>query len=141
MKKFDTNRLPVAPDDVAPDGSDVRVLLRLDGGGMAHFELAPAQTSRAVTHRTDEEIWFFLSGRGQMWRRQDGYDEIVDVSPGVCLTIPLGTQFQFRSLGNEPLAAIGVTTPPWPGEEEAMEAEGGGIPRSQKPDLARSTNP
>ena len=100
------------------------MLLRLDGGGMAHFELAPAQTSRAVTHRTVEEIWLFLSGRGQMWRRQDGYDEVVDVSPGVCLTIPLGTQFQFRSFGEEPLAAIGVTIPPWPGEEEATEAAG-----------------
>ena len=124
MEKFDTKRLPVAPDDVALDGSDVRVLLGLDGCGMAHFELAPAQTSRAVTHRTVEEIWFFLSGRGQMWRRQDACDEIVDVSPGVCLTIPLGTQFQFRSFGDEPLAAIGVTIPPWPGEEEAIEVEG-----------------
>ena len=125
MKKFDTRRLPVTPDAVAPDGSDVRVLLGLDGGGMAHFELAPAQTSKAVTHRTVEEIWFFVSGRGQMWRRQEGHDEIVDVSPGVCLTIPLGTHFQFRSLGDEALAAIGATMPPWPeGEEEAIEVEG-----------------
>ena len=124
MKKFDTKRLPVAPDDVAPDGSDVRVLLALERAGMAHFELAPAQTSRAVMHRTVEEIWFFLSGRGQMWRRKDEHDEIVDVYPGVCLTIPVGTQFQFRSFGHEALAAIGFTMPPWPGEEEATEVEG-----------------
>jgi hypothetical protein len=29
---FDTIQLPDAPDAVAPDGSDVRVLLRLGGG-------------------------------------------------------------------------------------------------------------
>ena len=66
---------------------------------MAHFELQPGQTSKAVAHRTVEEIWFFLAGRGQMWRRQNDREEIVAVEPGVCLTIPLGTHFQFRALG------------------------------------------
>ena len=41
MSEFMTKHLPMAPDAVAPDGSEVRLLLRLDGGGMAHFELAP----------------------------------------------------------------------------------------------------
>ena len=39
---FDTMQLPAAPDAVAPDGSDVRVLLQLGRGSMAHFELAAA---------------------------------------------------------------------------------------------------
>lgn len=124
MQRFETKRLPVEPDVVAPDGSDVRVLLGLKGGGMAHFELPPGQISTAVTHKTVEEIWFFLSGRGQMWRSTDGYEEVVAIDPGVCLTIPIGTHFQFRSFGDEPLAAIGVTMPPWPGEGEAMVVEG-----------------
>ena len=111
-------------DAVAPDGSEVRLLLGLAGGGMAHFELGPSQVSKAVTHRTVEEIWFFLSGRGQMWRLQNRQATIVDVYPGVCLTIPLGTHFQFRSFGHEPLAAIGVTMPPWPGEGEATIVTG-----------------
>ncbi|HKV00274.1 MAG TPA: cupin, partial [Vineibacter sp.] len=97
MAPFETRLLPAAPDVVAPDGSDVRILLGLKGGGMAHFALAPGQTSKAVTHRTVEEIWFFVSGRGQMWRKQAGHEEIVDVHPGLCLTIPLGTHFQFRA--------------------------------------------
>ena len=124
MQRFETKRLPVEPDVVAPDGSDVRVLLGLKGGGMAHFELPPGQISTAVTHKTVEEIWFFLSGRGQMWRSTDGYEEVVAIDPGVCLTIPIGTHFQFRSFGDEPLAAIGVTMPPWPGEGEAIVVEG-----------------
>ena len=103
MVAFATKRIPIAPDAVAPDGSNVRVLLDLARGGVAHFELEPGQTSRAVIHRTVEEIWYFLSGQGQMWRAQDGRSETVDVSAGVCLTIPLGTQFQFRAAGEEPL--------------------------------------
>ena len=52
------------------------------------------------------------------------YDGHVDVHPGVCLTIPLGARFQFRAFGGEPLSAIGVTMPPWPGEGEAIVVEG-----------------
>ena len=123
MSDFETKRLPLAPEVVAPDGSDVRLLLSLSGGSMAHFELAPGQTSLSVAHRTVEEIWFFLSGRGEMWRRQGERQEVVAVEPGVCLTIPVGTRFQFRSLGEAPLAALGVTMPPWPGDGEAFAVE------------------
>ena len=123
MHSFDSMTLPVEPTEVAPDGSDVRVLLVLAAGGMAHFQLAPGETSRGI-HRTVEEIWYFLTGRGEMWREQEGRAQFVEVSPGLCLTIPLGTRFQFRSFGDEPLAAIGATMPPWPGEGEAIEVQG-----------------
>jgi mannose-6-phosphate isomerase-like protein (cupin superfamily) len=124
MRRFDTRALPTERDAVAPDGSDVRILLGLYGGGMAHFQLAPGETATAVSHRTVEEIWFFLSGSGEMWRRQGDHEEVVPVGPAVCITIPLGTQFQFRSFGEQPLAAIGVTMPPWPGEGEAYVVPG-----------------
>ena len=122
--EFSTRYLPAQRDAVAPDGSDVRLLLRLKGGSMNHFELAPNRTSKAVTHRTVEEIWYFVSGRGQVWRKQNGHATVVDVYDGVSLTIPLGTQFQFRSFGHEPLAAIEVTMPPWPGDKEAIVVKG-----------------
>ncbi len=124
MNTIETKRLPVRPDVTAPDGSDVRILLGLKGGTMAHFELAPGHVSVAVVHKTVEEIWYFLSGRGEMWRQQAGLEDIVSVESGVCLTIPLGTRFQFRSFGPEPLAAVAVTMPPWPGEGEAAFVEG-----------------
>jgi mannose-6-phosphate isomerase-like protein (cupin superfamily) len=117
-------RLPGARDTVAPDGCDVRVLLGLAGGGLAHFELAPGETSVAVTHRRVEEIWYFLGGRGELWRRLDDREEVVEVGAGTCITIPLGTRFQLRALGPEPLAAVGVTMPPWPGPGEAARVEG-----------------
>jgi mannose-6-phosphate isomerase-like protein (cupin superfamily) len=117
-------RLPAAPDAVAPDGSAVRVLLRLDRGSLAHFELAPGETSRAVAHRTVAEIWYFLAGRGEMWLKAGEREEIVAVEPGVCVSIPVGTHFQFRALGVDALSAVGVTMPPWPGPDEAYLVEG-----------------
>jgi mannose-6-phosphate isomerase-like protein (cupin superfamily) len=121
----DLRRLPARPDATAPDGSDVRVLLGVRGGGLAHFELAHGETSTAVRHRTVEEVWFFLGGRGQMWRRDpDGAERTDDVEAGVSIDIPLGVTFQFRALGDEPLSAIGATMPPWPGEGEAIVADG-----------------
>ena len=122
--EFATRTLPVSPDVTAPDGSEVRLLLSLERGGLAHFELGPGQVSTAVTHRTVEEIWFFLSGRGEMWRKLGDQEEVVPVSHGVSISIPVGTHFQFRSLGNEPLSAIGSTMPPWPGEDEAVVVSG-----------------
>jgi mannose-6-phosphate isomerase-like protein (cupin superfamily) len=124
MSDFSTKRLPEQRDAVAPDGSDVRLLLSLSRGSLAHFELAPGHTSLAVAHHTVEEIWFFLYGRGEMWRKLNDHEEVVPVDAGVCITIPCGTHFQFRAFGDEPLAAIGVTMPPWPGEGEAYEVQG-----------------
>jgi mannose-6-phosphate isomerase-like protein (cupin superfamily) len=114
----------VSPSAIALDGTDVRLLLSLAGGSFTHFELAPGKVSNAVAHRTVEEIWYFLAGQGEMWRKQGDAEEIVPVDQGVCLTIPLGARFQFRAFGDEPLAAVVVTMPSWPGGDEAFQVEG-----------------
>jgi mannose-6-phosphate isomerase-like protein (cupin superfamily) len=121
---FDTMQLPGQPDAAAPDGSDVRELLHLGRGSMAHFELAPGRVSRAVAHRTVDEIWYILHGQGQMWRRQGQRQETVPLSPGTCVSIPVGTHFQFRASDGAPLTVVGVTMPPWPGDDEAYEVPG-----------------
>jgi mannose-6-phosphate isomerase-like protein (cupin superfamily) len=121
---FNTMQLPADATVTAPDGSDVRVLLGLGGGGMAHFELDAGQVSAPIAHRTVEEIWFVVSGRGRMWRRQGEREETVELEPGVCVTIPLGTHFQFRASPSGSLQVVGVTMPPWPGSEEAVPVEG-----------------
>lgn len=124
MTPFASLQLPAEPTVVAPDGSDVRVLLALDGASMAHFQLAAGQTSAAMTHRTVEEIWYVVAGRGQMWRRQGGREEVVDLRAGTCITIPQETHFQFQASADAPLEAVGVTLPPWPGAGEAMAVAG-----------------
>jgi mannose-6-phosphate isomerase-like protein (cupin superfamily) len=124
VKPFETKRLGAQPDATAPDGTAVRLLLSLRGGSMAHFELPAGAVSHAVTHRTVEEIWFILSGRGSIWRRQDGLERIEALNPGASLTIPLGTAFQFRAEAGAPLSFVAITMPPWPGMDEAPPAQG-----------------
>jgi mannose-6-phosphate isomerase-like protein (cupin superfamily) len=123
-ERFDTMQLPGTPDAIAPDGSDVRELLRLTRGSMAHFELAAGRVSLAVAHRSVEEIWYVLRGTGQIWRRQAGREQTVPLHPGTCVSIPAGTHFQFRADASGPLAVLGVTMPPWPGTDEAYEVPG-----------------
>ena len=93
MSSYMTKRHPISPDGVAIDGSEVRNILDLKGGGVAHFELEPGKTSNAVAHHTVEEIWFFLNGRSEMWRRLGQNEEVVPVESGACVTIPMGTHF------------------------------------------------
>lgn len=124
VTSFATTRRPDRATAIAPDGSSVRVLLGLSGGGMAEFELGPGQVAAAVTHRTVEEIWYVLQGRGEMWLRQGTREDVIALEPGVCLTIPLGVHFQFRALGDGALRVLGVTMPPWPGENEAIVVAG-----------------
>jgi len=119
-RAFETGRAGAAFDALAPDGSEIRLLPGLRGGSAAHCTLPPGGVSLAVRHRTVEEIWYVLGGRGQVWRQQGSREEVADVEPGVALTIPLGTHFQFRNTGAEPLTFFIVTVPPWPGEQEAV---------------------
>ena len=128
MTGFATKPLPEAYDVLAPDGSEVRVLLALSGGSMAHFCLPAGKVSRAVRHVTVEEIWYVLGGGGEMWRSQDGRAETVPVAAGICLTIPCGTEFQFRASAEGPLTAVAITMPPWPGPEEAVFVKGAWAP-------------
>ena len=116
---FDTKRVGSVPDAIAPDGSEVRVLSQLSRGGLAIFSLSPNAVSKAVAHRTVDEIWYILSGSGRMWRKLGECEEVVELSPGISLTIPTGTHFQFRCDGHEPLNIIGATMPPWPGQKRS----------------------
>jgi mannose-6-phosphate isomerase-like protein (cupin superfamily) len=122
--QLQTRRLNKAADVIAPDGSEVRILVAATRGSMAHFTLPAGAVSKAIRHRTVEEIWYILAGRGRMWRALENAEEITELVPGLSLTIPTGTRFQFRCDGDEPLAAVGVTMPPWPGAEEAVFVTG-----------------
>lgn len=121
---YTTTLLRDHADVIAPDGSEVRMLVDLSRGSMAHFTLPAGKVSRAVRHRTIEELWYIVSGQGEMWRAQGGEEDVVSLQPGVALSIPTGCSFQFRAGENAPLCAVGVAMPPWPGGHEAAEAEG-----------------
>jgi mannose-6-phosphate isomerase-like protein (cupin superfamily) len=122
---FETILLAGAPVVTAPDGSAVRPLCALPGAAsFAHFELAPGQVSHAVSHATVQEIWYVIAGGGQMWRGNSATEAITELEPGVCLTIPLGTSFQFRA-GQDGLRVVAVTVPPWPHDSGEARPERG----------------
>ncbi len=124
MTSFVTRALSENADVLAPDGSEVRLLAAGKSGSMAHFTLRPAAVSKAIVHRTVEELWFITAGQGRMWRKVAAEEDITELRPGVSLLIPAGTSFQFRCDGDEPLQAVGVTMPSWPGDGEAIFVEG-----------------
>jgi mannose-6-phosphate isomerase-like protein (cupin superfamily) len=121
---FATLHVNDAPEVAAPDGSAVHVLVATGRGSMARFTLPAGAVSRAVMHRTVDELWYFVAGRGRMWLHADGHETIIDVSVGSSVSIPVGTAFQFRALPGDSLQAIGVTMPAWPGEGEALVVDG-----------------
>jgi mannose-6-phosphate isomerase-like protein (cupin superfamily) len=128
MAGFETVTLPEEMDELAPDGSEVRILLRVPGASLAHFRLAAGATAVAMRHRTVTEVWFGLAGRGEVWRRLGDDEAVVVMEAGVCLTIPVGTEFQFRAGADGPLDILGVTLPPWPGAGEAVDTDGAWAP-------------
>jgi mannose-6-phosphate isomerase-like protein (cupin superfamily) len=121
---FETTHISKQAIEVAPDGSQVRPLLRCAGGSMAHYTLEPGKTSLPVVHKTVDELWSVTAGRGELWRRCQDQEMIVTLEKGVCVSILTGVAFQFRALGAEPLEIVAVTLPPWPGAEEAQHVHG-----------------
>ena len=121
---MDTKALPSEYTALAPDGSEIRELVRVAGGSMVHCTLPVGATSLAVTHRTAEEVWYVVGGRGQIWRKRGHQESVADVESGVSLNIEVGTHFQFRNNGDDPLCIVITTMPPWPGEDEAREVKG-----------------
>ena len=129
------SRRSAQPDVYAPDGSEIRLLA--DGrhgasrSSVVEVTLPSGQVSRPVYHRTVEETWYILEGRGRVWRCPPDADaESVppqEVSAGDALVIPTGWRFQFAADSDVPLRFLCHTTPPWPGEDEAVPADAGGL--------------
>lgn len=125
MTAFESNRVKTKYDLLAPDGSEIRLLHSLAGASVVHCALPVGGISIPVRHRTVEEVWYFVAGGGQVWRKQGRHELVLDVRSGLSLTIPLGTAFQFRNTGAVPLEFIITTTPPWPGDDEAVVLDAG----------------
>ena len=125
MLPFETKNLPHEYDTLAPDGSEIRLLHTMTGGALVHCTLPVGGISKPIYHRTIEEIWYFLNGHGQVWRKQSDTETVIDVQQGISLTIPTGAHFQFRTVGDVPLQFIIAGTPPWPGPDEAVMLDKG----------------
>jgi mannose-6-phosphate isomerase-like protein (cupin superfamily) len=123
-----TRPLPEFPDARSPAGAEIRYLLGSATGNLIHATVPPAQVNRATVHATVSEFWHVLSGRGEIWRRDQGEEEVTELVPGVSIDIPEGTTFQYRCTGPEALRFLCVTMPPWPGDAEATIVDGPWMP-------------
>lgn len=126
-----TVHLDTAAAGRSPLGAHIRYLMDGPHGNLIHSTVPPGMVGRACHFRTIDEYWYVLSGRGEIWRRApDGTESVTELLPGVCVDIPLGTAFQYRCRGREPLTFSCVALPPWPGDEEAVLVEGPWTPNT-----------
>jgi len=122
------------PDTIAPDGSEIRLLVAAGQGAsrasLCEVRLGPGAVSRPVAHRSVEEIWYVLEGEGEVWRCPPGREAVpITVHPGDALVIPTHWRFQFRAASQAALRILCYTAPPWPGPDEAEAVERGGLGR------------
>jgi mannose-6-phosphate isomerase-like protein (cupin superfamily) len=119
-----TRPFPEIPDARSPAGAEIRYLMEGTTGNMIHSTVPPGQVNRATVHATVNEFWHVLSGRGEIWRRDEKGESMTVLEPGVSIDIPVGTAFQYRCSGEQPLRFLCISMPPWPGDAEATIIEG-----------------
>ena len=121
---MNTMKLPTKPDYLAPDGSEIRLLVATPRGSMAHCRLPPNAVTKPVWHRSVEEIWYCVSGHGELWRQYGSAETVTTLEPGISVLIGFQERFQFRAF-DEALELILATIPGWPGPDEAVGIERG----------------
>ena len=102
-----TRPLPETPDARSPAGAEIRYLIGGTTGDMIHSTVPPGQVNRSTVHATVSEFWHVLSGRGEIWRRDESGEQMTVLTPGVSIDIPVGTAFQYRCTGRG-TAAVSV---------------------------------
>lgn len=129
-----TSTIPSEPDARSPAGAEIRYLMDGVTGNMIHSTVPPGQVNRATVHATVSEFWHVLEGEGQIWRRDAAGEQTTTLQPGVSIDIPVGTAFQYRCTGTQPLKFICISMPPWPGDSEATFLEGPWTPTAPRCD-------
>lgn len=115
---WQTKELSRRYEKLAVDNTEIRTLFSTEAASVVHCTLPPRATSVATRNIGTNEIWYFITGQGELWRRQEGTgeEETVRVGPGTALTMPANVGFEFRNCSEEPLTFLCVVMPPWPGE-------------------------
>ncbi|MBC7901210.1 MAG: hypothetical protein H7070_14285, partial [Saprospiraceae bacterium] len=81
--EFDVSPVPLKEkiDYLAPDGSEIRLLINGLNGNLCHCTLPAGSTTVPVRHRNVEELWFVIEGRGQIWREGLAENEVIEALP------------------------------------------------------------
>ncbi|MEZ4364388.1 MAG: cupin domain-containing protein [Kofleriaceae bacterium] len=116
---------PVCAPTPAPstEGRRAQALVAGALATMEHLELAAGAATAAVRHRTVEQLWHVLSGRGELWRALAGEPRVEPLGPGDSVCLSPGVPFQVRA-AEAPLRVVVTTAPGWPGAGEAVSVQG-----------------
>jgi mannose-6-phosphate isomerase-like protein (cupin superfamily) len=119
-----TTTLPDQPDAKSPAGAEIRFIMDGDTGNMIHSMVPPHQINKATVHKTVNEFWYILEGRGEIWRDNGSESSVTLLIPGTSIDIQPGTSFQYRNISDDELKFICIAMPPWPGNSEATYIDG-----------------
>src|SRR6188508_2203145 len=121
-----TRSIPSTPDARSPAGAEIRYLMEGKTGNMIHSTVPPGQVNRATVHATVSEFWHVLSGEGQIWRRDSTGEDTTVLETGISIDIPVGTAFQYRCNGVDPLQFLCVSMPRCPAMRKQRSSKGRG---------------
>jgi mannose-6-phosphate isomerase-like protein (cupin superfamily) len=112
---MDVSSLAAAEAFTTKDGSTIRELHHTAAQSLAEAEVAEGQRTQRHYHAATEEIYFVLSGRGEL--EVDG--ERRDVGVGDAALIPPGAWHEIRAI--EPLRFLCCCVPPYSDEDTFFE--------------------
>jgi mannose-6-phosphate isomerase-like protein (cupin superfamily) len=103
------------------DGSTIREILSPANSctrrqSLAEATLAPGRETQAHYHPQTEEIYYILSGSGEMRIREESQE----VGPGDGIIIPPGAAHQIRNIGEEDLVFLCCCVPAYTHEDTVM---------------------
>ena len=113
------------PEIVAGDGTRLREILhpdreyRFSGRYSLARAMLPAGESSIVHRLSSDEVYFILTGRGQM--HVD--DETAEVNPGDAIDIPAGCRQWIKNIGEGDLVFLCLVDPAWRDEDEEVLGE------------------
>jgi len=118
---LDIRNIDEAPAFTTMDGSEIRELLAYRNSSirqqsLAEARVAPGQTTTPHYHPRTEEIYYILSGRGQM---RIG-DELRRVGPGDAIAIPPGKTHAIANDGGETLKFLCCCAPGYEHEDTVL---------------------
>lgn len=121
-------------DFIAPDGTAGYQLANAPTGNMTSYRQFPKQISHAIKHNINNELWYILSGEGEIWIKHQEQEIISKLEAGVSIFIPEHAEFQFRNTSDTiDLQFICVAMPPWAGPHIVEYVKGPWQPSTPKP--------
>ena len=118
---MDIQNLEQATPFTTKDGSEIRELLAhrnssIRNQSLAEARIGPGMTTTAHYHPQTEEIYYILTGTGEM---KIG-DEVKKVGPGDAIAIPPGAIHQISNSGSEVLRLLCCCAPGYEHEDTVL---------------------